>query len=420
MTIVVENVKRVRLYEEPNGSFASDHTGTLGDYKDMPLVEGSVRMGLEQPTQSPMHLQQHIDGYPEDVLMVKRATLDFSIPLETLTTRPANSVTAGQGGLGRLLKIVMGGETLQTGTTVNDASATTTTIVLTSAAGLTKGGAIGFATGTGGALEIREIKNISTNTVTLKHALSNAPSNGSTCWAAATYSMGAVDGDAVTSAQFIVEGLEQDDRWLLLGGQLASPFTMEIGPGSLPRLTFSMQFANWIHGASTAATLTGAALGTSTYTHNNPVVVKDSEFRVCTNGTTSISSTLVDAPSITFAPNIAYGPHRTPAGVNTIAQWVRLRSAPVIAGTWTEPYEALTYWTSKTSKTDHAVLFQIGTSATDGGVLISAPTVQITDVQRVDIDGIAGYQASWKGRLDGDITSATTDVHKSAFRIHIM
>lgn len=417
MTTVVEHVKRARLYEEPNGSFAVDHTGTLGDFKEVPFVEGSLRLTLSKPTQSPMHLQQHIDGYPKEVFLPKEAKLDFAINIEGLTTRPTGA--AAQGGLGRLLKIILGTETLQTGTTINDAAATTTSFVVTSAAGLIKGGAIGLATGAGGALEIREIKNISTNTVTLKHALSNAPSNSSTVWAAATYTLGSGDGDTATSAQMIVEGLEQDDRWLLIGGQIES-LNMELTPGQIPKMTGTLKFANWLHGGDTSASLIGSALGTSTYTHNHTHVIKDSEFRVLENGTTSISNTLLQVPALSFAPNLSYVAHRTPAGTNTVYQWIRARTAPVISGQFSLTFDAETWWDRRDASAGYCVALQIGTSSSTGGVLITAPTVQVTDAQRIDLDGIAGQQVSWKGRLDEDITTATTDAHKSAFRIHIM
>jgi hypothetical protein len=91
----------------------------------------------------------------------------------------------------------------------------------------------------------------------------------------------------------------------------------------------------------------------------------------------------------------------------------------VIAGSFTIPYEAQTWFTSRASRTDHAVALQIGSTTTSGGVLLTAPTAQITDVQKADAGGIDSQQVSWKGRLDGDITSATTEIHRSAFRIHL-
>ena len=63
---------------------------------------------------------------------------------------------------------------------------------------------------------------------------------------------------------------------------------------------------------------------------------------------------------------------------------------------------------------------QIGTSSSDGGILISAPTVQITDVQHENVDGILSTRVDWKGRLDEDTSGSTADLAKSAFRIHLI
>lgn len=422
MTIQIDNIRRVRDYEEPNGSFATDASGTMASFKDSPFDESSISMTLDEPTESPMHAQQHIDGYPEEVIMPRRATLSRKLYLEAQTTRPSTGVTAGQGSLGRLLKSVMGAETLQVGTTINDAASTFTGFTVASAAGLSKGGAIALATGTGGRIEVREIKNIATNFVTLKHALSAAPANGSPVWAAATYTMSTGDGDVATSIQTAIEGLEQDDRFLLLGGQCPSGITIEAANGARPSATFAHTYASWFYanGTNTVATLTGSALGTATYTHNQPLVIKDSELRVLTVGTTSLSATLMPASSFEFTPSIAWKMIPAPGGINNTMQWVRDRSAPIVSGSFTIPYENQTWFTAKTNKTDHCITLQVGSSATEGAVMIVAPCCQITDVQLVSVDNIRSVKVSWKGRLDTDVTSITTDVHRSAFRIHIV
>lgn len=415
MTKVVQNVSRMRIYAEPGGSFAVDHTGTLGDFLDCPFVEGSVQLQLLEPTESPGFAQQYIDAYPIEVHMPKRARLSFEIPLTGLGLA---SGTRGESALSRLLFVAMGGQTLGSSTTV--ASTSTTTVVnFTSASLFEPGDAVAFATGAGGKLEMREILSKATNAVTLKHALSNAPANGSTIYAAAANFLGT---SLNPSLQVIYEGLEQDDRWLLLGGQIASPPKFTLANGQIPRVGFEFEFAQWFYanGTNTVANLTSSALAAATYVYNNPVVIKDSEFRITTVGTQSISNTLIDASSYEFTPALAYTPHLAPGGTNNIIQWIRTRTVPVITGSFTYPYEDQTFWTVKAADTRKAMFFQIGTSptaSTGGGVLISAPTIQITDVQRVDIDGVAGQQVSWKGTVDG-ATSGSNDYEKSAFRIH--
>lgn len=424
MTLYVEPIKRMRIYEEPNGSFAVDHTGTLGDYLDCPFIEGTANLRIERPTESPGHSQQHIDGHPLEVLMPKRAFADFSINLETVDTKSSGSGASviTQGALGRLLKIAMGGEDLGTGTTVNDASATTTQIDLTSAAGFAEGGAIGLNTGTGNALEIREIENISSNTIDLKHATSNAVADSQDVAASATYSMDSTDGSETTSLQLLLEGAYTEDSWYLAGGWLASPFTLELTPGQIPRVNFSWQFAQWFlaDGSNTSGDLTAAAAATATYADAKTLVHVASEFREQTVGTATIGN-LVHASQIEFVPQMQYVPQISSAGTNNVVQSVRVRNAPVIRGSFVTPYEGSTWFDARDNQTRKDLMLQIGTSVTDGGILITAPNTQITGVERIDDNGIMSQRVSWVGGLDTDVNESTaTDLGQSAFRIHLI
>lgn len=422
MTIQQQNIQRIRVYEEANGSFATDHSGTLGDFRECPFVEGSVNMVLETPQESPAHLQQRIDGKAENVLLPKRWNLDFTTNLETFTTKAGDGVTAAQSALGTILKCVMGGQRLGVGDTINDVSASTEGFDVANGSRWQEGSAIGLATGTGSTLEIREIQQVTSNTITLKHLLTSAPANLSTCWNAATYYMGSGNGDDVTSLQFLVEGLELNDRFALWGGQLQS-MSLDVGPGVIPKVTFSIAGVQWFYadGTNTSANLTTTALTASTYTNNKTLVVLDSEFRVMTVGTATLTNTLIHAPSINITPNIAYTQHRTPAGVQTVNTWIRLHQPPVVSGSFTLPYEDQTWFSARDNLTDKAVFYQIGTSTTDGGILIAAPTTQITNVQRVDIDGIAGQEVSWEARIDTDAgTSSPVELGRNAFRIHFI
>ena len=101
---------------------------------------------------------------------------------------------------------------------------TATVPTVTSAAGFLAGGAIAWVNGSG-VLEVREIESIAANSITLKHAFSAGPTNAQVAYAAATYSF---TEDPQESLQFIVEGVENEDRWLLLGGQAVGGVTVAI------------------------------------------------------------------------------------------------------------------------------------------------------------------------------------------------
>lgn len=416
MTINVTNLQRIRFEEE--SSFCTEMT--IGNFKDVPFVEGSAALTLEQAMESPGHAQQYIDGHPTRVNLPKRGKLDITVPLATVDTKASNGVTIAQSPLGEMLKVAMGGEVLGQGTTVNDASPSTTTNTLTDAAGFYSSGniAIAMPTGSNGELECRGIKTKSGNDVTPKNAFSNAPSNGGTAYASATYYLTGQTGSDALSGQFAVEGIYTEDAWLLKGGQISS-MRFQLPNGGLPKVAFSWQFADWKYadGTNTTMDLTAASIVAATYTNTKSIVQADSEFRVGTVGSTTIG-TLYQPSEITFEPNIVYAPQISPGGTNNIVQWIRLHQAPACSGSFVIPYEATTFRTSKDTPTFHSITFQIGTSATDGAIYLAAHNVQIVDVQPVDAGGIRSQRVSWVARHDTDFTGSTSALERSALKVH--
>lgn len=419
MTINIGSLKRLRIYEEPNGSFEVDGSGTLANFISVPFVEGSMKLELTEPYETPGWIQQFIDGYPLKVKMPSSAKLSFDCNLETLDTKAAGGVTAAQSYLGRLLKIVMGQETLGTGTTIASTS-TSTSLVCTSAAGIAVGSAIACATGTGGTLEMREVKSKSSNTLTLKLALSGAPATSSVVYSCGTYSLGGTDGSLTTSLQAVLEGLSVYDRYVLRGGQLQSLAIENLGPGLIPKFKFSFMFTRWDYadGSAVAANLSATALGLASYVNAVTLVTASSEFRCVSNGNTSLPGTLNQAPKIDWKPAIKYTAHRSPNSVSTYQQWIRDRSVPVLTGGFTLPEENRNFYTVRTAKSAMAVFYQIGSSPTTGGVLLTAPTVQVDNVQPSIVDGIQAMDISWCARPDEDTTGGN-NLAISAMRVHL-
>jgi hypothetical protein len=96
---------------------------------------------------------------------------------------------------------------------------------------------------------------------------------------------------------------------------------------------------------------------------------------------------------------------------------MRSRSAPVVTYGFTTFYEEDGYWDDWSGQQRKALFAQFGGYTPGEIVFLSVPTGQITDVQRVDYDGMAGQRVEVQGQLDAD-TTGTTDLAKSAFRIH--
>lgn len=421
MAQVVDRIRRMRVAREPAGAFGTEIS--IGSFRDLPAREDSVKLLMPDPTESPMILQQHLFGYPSKVLMPKLgAGIDFATNVSALTSRAGDGVQAVSTLLPDALvwSVAFGGEFEGEGTTIASTS-TTTVLQVTDASGLREGGALACATGPGGALECRTIKTIATNTVTLKLALSAAPAVGSTVYAPYTVYMNALDGSQQMFLQAVVEGIGTADRWLFKGGQLKSAPTLELQPATIPKFSTSWNFAGWYKadGTQTTMNLTSAALADQDYTSNGINSVYDSEFRIWAHGSSTLANTFVHAPSLSIAPQIKYGPHKTPGGFNTVKQWVMLKpDGPPVTGDFKLPYESTAWIDLLEARTDLQLTFQVGSTVGNGAVLFDVPRISLEDFSRDELDGLAGQTLKWYGRLDNQTTSSSTNLQKTAFRVH--
>ena len=414
MTIEVHSVQRLRVWSE--SSFATDGTGTLANYTDVPVREGTGTMTLTLDSLDPMQQVQSRVEYREEVLGKRSATLQFTLNLAPTGTAAASGIAAVQGALGLLLKATYGGETLGTGTTFTGGTATIPTV--TSAAGFLAGGAIGWSNASG-VLEVREIESIAGNSITLKHAFSAAPTNAQVAYAAATYSF---TEDPQESLQFIVEGVEAQDRWVLLGGQAVGGVTVAIDPSgaALPSIQFSMTFANWLDSTECAGSITGT-IGNATYSNYSPIVGQAGELRAFVVGASTLTtSSIVHCSALAFSPKVVFVPVTSPSGTNTIYRWRAGRAMPPVEGSFTTFFQDYTWWSARAAKSDYDIAYQMGQAA-GSTVVITAPTVQIVNPQRVaDGNQLAGQAVAFKGRRDTDTGASTTALAKSPTRIHLV
>ena len=266
-----------------------------------------------------------------------------------------------------------------------------------------------------GILEITEIESISGNTLSFKRNFSFTPSNGATCYNAASYHLAE---NPTGSIQAAVEGLNTDDRFLLLGGQLDSiGFNFE--NGQLPRLSLTLKFAAWIHAEDASTPFNSAALADASYTQS-PILLMDSELLVDVVNT-GARPTALKASQMTLDLSLTYEPVTSPGGVaasDIITQWQRVRSVPVVSGQITIPFEDETWRVHKENRQDLYWTLHIGQTA-GSSVTLSVPTMQVVDVQVVDVNGISMQNVSWRGRLDEETSESTaTELGQSAFRIH--
>jgi hypothetical protein len=411
MTIQVKAVESVRVIVE--STFGADATSSpgLASFTYVPLNEGTAEVTLTRLEADPMFdVQSRMEGR-ENVLGARSADLKFQMNLAPTGTAAASGVAAVQGALGLLLKATMGGEHLGTGSTFVTGW-TAITGDLTSAAGFLAGDFIGWSN-TAGIVEWRQIKAISSNTVTLSHGFSGSPANTNVAYAAANYY---VTEDPATSVQFLVSGQESDDRWLLTGGQCTTGIAINIDPSgaAIPTIDFNFHFSWFLESDETAASVTGT-LADATYTNYSPIVGNAGEYRMFTVGTPTLStSSLIHVSAETWAPKIEFTAVTSPSGANggTVFRYRGSRINPPIEGSFTTFFEALTWFQARDARGDYCQQRTIGVAG-GSAVILSAPTIQVVSPQRgASNDQIAGQVVPWKGRRNTD-TAATTELAKS-------
>ena len=412
----IEDIRLGRLrvaVETTRAAFAVSQAASPSNFVDMPYVEGTVQPTKTWDNLAPNSTQGYLDAYERDVLGKKSAALSLTTHLNKTGIELNGTVaplTASTWWFARLLQTIMGGLSTSSSPGVNtqvQAASTATVINVTVGHGVrfTAGGAIACIVN--GRYECREVLSVATNAVSVKVAFSGVPATNSQVLGAYTFHL---TEDPVDSLQFILEGRETSDKWLLAGMQGGIGFN--VSTGELAQMTMTLAGALWEQ-------LTPGAFTPGTLANYNPVAVVDSEFIVGTVGSTTRN--VVNCQAQTWTPGITYTPITTPAGVNTMIGMRRTR-ARAVSGSF-QPYldaAVLPDWyTSNSSRANLALFQQVGSALTGGGmVLLSAPTVQITTPQRADNGGLSGLAVNWAARND-EATAGTTELQRSALRVHV-
>jgi hypothetical protein len=306
-----------RLQFKQESSYGTDMTSTIAsNWDDIPAIFDTLAGVRNEEIVEPAHLKQRLDQRDIGVPMPKDATFSYKTNIEVPTARAGNGVAAAPHWLGRKLQCGLGGSHFSTGTTVTS-GATTTVVPLTSASTFRAGCGIAFATGTGGAIEIRVIKSISGNTVTLKMALSSAPANGSVAYGTATYyPHNNPAGADPTYAQFALWGYNPKDRWVFPGGAFNGLGFEGLEPKGIPRLLWDWQHPIWGPGDGTycSANMRTATFDRVAYVDTNLFTVRGADYRL-RDLTSSALPSLLNAPKVDIIPNtLEYEALMTPSG----------------------------------------------------------------------------------------------------------
>lgn len=293
-------LRRVRLYEEPAGSYGVDHSGTPGDFLDLAIVHGSCAFDPGYQTQSPNTQQQSRVTYDPVIRGRNRPTLTLQVVLAGLGYT-ANSSNVGleedASALLRLLKIAMGGLLGgAAGSAVAGTPANAYTIDVTTGHGtrFTNKQMVGLIDSTG-KVEQRRLLSKATDKLTFYHGGTFTPADTT---AVLNGTMVYMTNNPDTSAQFILDGAEDDDKWVFRGGQVTS-FSIDMPNDGF--WTINVTFAG-----SGAERLASGSLGIADYAYYSPEF-KTSKFLVSpysASGGQTAEAPCAQARSFNF--NIAY------------------------------------------------------------------------------------------------------------------
>ena len=416
MSYEVNQLRSVRVYVEPAGSYATDHSGTPGDFIDVPISEGFNPPAPTREMLDPMLAQVRLDGRAERVAGKRSAALNLAMLLASHgvdmvgnETQPAATTWA----LRRLLGAIMGGVSL-TGTeasaTVVVAGTTTTAVTVTTGHGdrWTPNSLIACEVTSGStALEAREVLSVSGDVVTVKEAFSATPVTGTSVRGGVTF-YGVENPD--TSLQFICQGVETADNFLVRGAQ--GSIAIEAKLGQLAKLTLDLK------GAACTALSAHSGINVPSIANWTPVASVGGELTVPTVGSSTRAQVLASDIGLTLG--YAYEPVSGWGGTETIVRMRRMRPRDGVVArmTFTTQHEDSTWIDHRDNRTDLAAFWQIGNAA-GGGWLLALPTCQVTDVQRAaSASQISGQTVTVESRLDASAAADTTERRYAAFRAH--
>lgn len=413
MTCELATLQRLRVMAEAEGAayFGVDNSSNVGmSGLDVPIVDGSLKWDAGAEFLDPKTASIFVDYNPEKLIGRYLPSISFKTALHshglTLSGTPAPPSDSTWAQL-RMLKAIFGGS-FSTGTTAasttTQAGTTATSIVVTATHGArwSVGDAIAIRmSSTTNEIECRKITAISTDTLTLDQALSAAPANGSPCYGCVSVYL---TENPATSLQFVLEGVDADQKLVIAGCQGSVKLDLPIG--GIPMIDFDLKGAYF-------ARLASGAVSAASLTFYSPIAATAMELTVPTVAATT--RVQVDQSAHAIEVGAAYEPVRSGKGVNTILRWRRKKGVGS-KGSFTTVFEDTTWETKATAKTPLRVHQQIGNQV-GSTILISQSTVQLVSYPKeaVHETGIGGQQVMYEARHP---TAWTDEKTRSVITLH--
>jgi len=388
---------------------------TLGNFFAVPAIIDTPKPVRSQPVEQPGRIIQRLDQREVGVLMPRIETkYPFQTNIETFTTKAASGVAAPKHWFGKMLECGFGAGSVQlsTGTTISGAGATTTVLPLTDASTFRAGGVLGVVNSSG-LLEMRKIKSISGNNVTLKMALSGAPADTTVVYGAATYCLhNNPNGAEPVYLESIYAGYDKKDRWQFPTGALESLGFEGLSPGEIPRANWGWQHPSFYRADGTNGTvsLVDTTLAKQTYSDIVLNAIRDADCRLRDVSSSALPSFL-HCTKLSAQLNIKWEALRTPGGVLSSTcrgyRRVEVMTDPAVAFTFEVPQENVTtYDDYREAQTQLDFEYQIGTTPSRGGVLLSLPRAYVSEATDPPIGAVSGQSITLYGMDDRESVSA--------------
>lgn len=410
MAKTIQALRRVSVCEEPNASFA---VLTSLTFVPVPAVADSLSWTHGQKMLDPNTLQQYQHGKSQLVVGPRtESTLSMKVPLFTTGTlaNVATSTLTRADSAGLLLLDLAFGGSAGTGSQGSAASGVPTAdvITVTDGSSFVEGGCIGWIN-SAGLMELREISTITaTHTLTLKNDLSAAPAAADVIYNGITFFPSKKS--SPTSLQFLVEGEEADDYWRLMGCMPTS-IGFELAWGEIPHVVYEFAVTDWDY-------LGSGSLAGMTYSNFNPLAYNSGELLIQTVATSTRN--VVQHHSFSLESSLTYLPVTSPNGVQGRVAWIQNHTPPFFTAKVGTYYEDQTWYDARSNRTLKSVFLQMGMSSA-GGVLLSLPTSQVSDVTAPsDANGLTGSEVTFVSLLDTDTSGQGSERLRAAGRLHIV
>lgn len=297
-----------------------------------------------------------------------------------------SAVTATKSPQSRLMEALLGGYTVDLGSTV-EASPSPTTTGFTVAAGHGSRFDLGqllFVT-VSGVVHARMVTAVSTDALTIWPALPAAPAAAAVVYNA----QNVYPTDRPTASIQILDEKAVNRNNIHLGLAAQGDLSLTLDRGNLAMWATSLTGARYKHDDDITTPQGGSAIAAASHSGTSPFYVVGSALHF---GPTSVS-TLALIPNASLTVNLArtwieVGDY---SGVHGVGQWHIARSE--ITAELTLPITAETYWDAHQAQTDYGMLLQLQSTAGESWA-IAMPTMQITAVTPAESNGLVGSKLS--------------------------